>query len=144
MSGCWIGIASLNHVEAAVKGGFAQLGHGKHSAIKQLRKGDWIAYYSPKTEMGKGDTVQAFTSIGQVTSEEAYQAEQTGDFHPWRVDVDYRVSARRAEIQPMLDRLILTKELGSNWGMVMRRSRIKADPADFALIAKTMGIADPT
>lgn len=73
---CWMGVASADHARAGRDGGFAQLGHGKHMAVKSLKKGDWIAYYSPREGMGEGETVQAFTTIGQVTSEEPYQVAQ--------------------------------------------------------------------
>jgi hypothetical protein len=41
----WIGIASSDHVEKGIQGGFAQLGHGKLAPIRRLSPGDWIAYY---------------------------------------------------------------------------------------------------
>ena len=140
MTHFWIGIASKNHVLLAVKDGFAQLGHGRHSAVKNLKEGDWIAYYSPKTNMNGGDIVQAFTAIGQVVSEESYQVESSSDFKPYRVNVDYRVSARDADIHPLLDKLSFTKDRGNKWGFAFRRSKIKIDEADFSIIGDAMGL----
>ena len=40
----WMGVASAQHARVGRDGGFAQLGHGKHIAVKSLRKGDWIVY----------------------------------------------------------------------------------------------------
>jgi hypothetical protein len=65
----WMGVASAEHARGGRDGGFAQLGHGKHMAVKSLSKGDWIVYYSPREGMGEGETVQAFTTIGRVTSD---------------------------------------------------------------------------
>lgn len=144
MRSFWIGVASLDHVKAGVEGGFAQLGHGKHIAVKSLKKGDWIVYYSPKTEMGKGAPVQSFTSIGKVTSEAPYQYNQESGFRPYRVDVEYQASAKQAEIKPMLEKLELTKGRGRKWGMIVRRGKIKVDAKDFAIIAAAMGIVDLT
>ena len=71
-----MGVASAEHARGGRDGGFAQLGHGKHMAVKSLRKGDWIVYYSPREGMGEGEAVQAFTTIGRVTSDAPYRAEQ--------------------------------------------------------------------
>lgn len=136
----WMGVASAEHARAGRDGGFAQLGHGKHEAVKSLRKGDWIVYYSPREKMGEGETVQAFTTIGQVTSEAPYQVEQTMGFHPFRVDVTYLEDARPAPIKPLLDQLKLTRGQGANWGIVMRGAKRKLDAADMRLIADAMGV----
>lgn len=139
----WIGIACLEHVRGAVEGGFAQLAHGKHAALKSLEPGDWIAFYSPTTTMGGGEKVQAFTVIGRVTSEAAYEAEQGPDFHPWRVDVDYAKDAMPAPIRPLLEALDLTRGRGPKWGMAVRGSKARATEADLATIAAAMRVAVP-
>lgn len=136
----WIGVASKDHVKAGEKGGFSQLGHGKESAVKRLKKGDWIAYYCPRTKMKGGDAVQAFCSIGEITSEDPYQVKISSDFKPYRVNVDYRVSANQADVRPLLDKMELTKDLGKKWGMAFRRSKIHVSKTDFALIGRAMGL----
>ncbi len=55
-----------------VEGGFTQAGHGKASGLKRLIKDDWIVFYSPKTSYQDGESLQAFTAIGQVADEELY------------------------------------------------------------------------
>ena len=85
---CWIGAASAEQVRDGVARGFAQLGHGRHDAVKALRKEDWLAYYSQREAMGAGAPVQAFTGFGQVVSDAPYNAAQTMDFNPFRVNVD--------------------------------------------------------
>lgn len=139
MSYC-IGVASAEHARAGRESGFAQLGHGKHAAVKSLKKGDWIVYYSPREGMGEGETVQAFTTIGRVTSDASYQVEQAKGFKPFRVDVDYLTEADPAPIKPLLDDLHLARGRGSNWGIVMRGSKRKLDEQDMRLIAKAMGV----
>lgn len=136
----WIGVACQDHVKRGVAGGFAQLGHGKESAVKILRKGDWIAYYSPRTALDGGKSLQAFTGIGQVISEKAYQVDNGNGFKPFRVDVAFESDARDAEIRPLLDRLDLTKLLGRNWGGAFRYGRVKVNRADFRTIAAAMGV----
>lgn len=136
----WIGVACQDHTRKGVEGGFAQLGHGKHVAVKNLKAGDWIAYYSPTTTLGGGEKVQAFTSIGRVVSEQPYQASQSEGFTPWRVDVDYCKEARSAAIHPLLEQLDLTRGKGAKWGMAVRSSKVKATDADLQTIAKAMGV----
>jgi len=137
---CWIGTASADHVRGGVAGGFAQLGHGKHDAIRELRKGDWLAYYAPREGMGTGAPVQAFTAIGRVTSEAPYHAAQAMDFNPYRVDVDYIGDARPAPIRPLLKVLDFTRSHATNWGLLIRgpKRRITAD--DMRRIARAMGV----
>lgn len=141
----WIGVACSSHVYTGVKGSFAQLGHGKHSAVKNLCQGDWIAYYSPRKEIqDPKSSVQQFTAIGQVTSSEAYQVTTTNDnddaFCPWRVNVDYITAAKPAPIRPLLKELDLTMDKGSKWGMAFRSSKIRGTDRDLITIATSMGV----
>lgn len=136
----WMGLASAQHARGGRDGGFAQLWHGKHIAVKSLRKGDWIVYYSPRESMGEGETVQAFTTIGRVTSDAPYRAEQAMNFHPYRVDMDYLKNAQPAPIKPLLDRLWLTRNQGTNWGIAMRGPKRRLDERDIRLIAEAMGV----
>ena len=140
MTNYWIGVAAYDHVKAGVEGGFAQLGHGKASVLKELNQGDWIVYYSPRMQLRGGKKVQAFTSLGQIVSVSCYQAESTDDFHPYRVDVDYQKQVEQADIRPLLSRLELTKNRGAQWGLAFRRSRIKICDDDFRLISAAMGV----
>ncbi len=78
----WINTISRNHVERGVAGGFTQAGHGKPAGLKRLRAGDWMVFYSPKTDYEGGEPLQAFTAIGQVSDEELYQVDlATGKPH---------------------------------------------------------------
>jgi hypothetical protein len=135
----WMGVASAEHARGGRDGGFAQLGHGKHMAVKSLSKGDWIVYYSPREGMGEGETVQAFTTIGRVTSDAPYRAEQAMDFNPYRVDVDYLTDAKPAPIKPLLNDLQLTRDHLSNWGIVMRGPKRKLEEEDMRRIAEAIG-----
>lgn len=136
----WMGVASADHARAGRDGGFAQLGHGKHMAVKTLKKGDWIVYYSPREGMGTGEVVQAFTTVGRVTSDAPYLFPQAMDFNPYRVDVDYLLNARPAPIRPLLAELQLTRELGPGWGIVMRGSKRRLSEQDMQRIADAMGV----
>ncbi|HVI53197.1 MAG TPA: EVE domain-containing protein [Candidatus Sulfotelmatobacter sp.] len=136
----WMGVASAQHARGGRDGGFAQLGHGKHIAVKSLKKGDWIVYYSPREGMGEGEIVQAFTTIGRVTSDAPYRFEQAMDFNPYRVDVDYLTDAQTTPIRPLLDELRLTRDHGANWGIVMRGPKRVLHEEDMRRIAEAMGV----
>lgn len=136
----WMGVASAEHARGGRDGGFAQLGHGRHIAVKSLKKGDWIVYYSPREGMGEGKAVQAFTTIGRVTSEAPYRAAQAMDFNPYRVDVDYLKDARPALIKPLLNKLHLTRDHVASWGMVMRGPKCRIEEEDMRRIAEAMGV----
>lgn len=136
----WMGIASAEHARRGRDGGFAQLGHGKHSAVKSLKPGDWIVYYSPRERMGEGPVVQAFTTIGRVISPAPYLFPQAMNFNPYRVDVAYLAEARPAPVKPLLPLLHLTRNLGASWGMVMRGPKRKLERADMLIIAEAMGV----
>lgn len=136
----WMGVASAQHARGGRDGGFAQLGHGKHIAVKSLRKGDWIVYYSPREGMGEGETVQAFTTIGRVTSDAPYRVEQAMGFNPYRVDVEYLKNAEPSPIKTLLNKLHLTRDHGPNWGIVVRGPKRKLEEEDMRLIAEAMGV----
>ena len=134
----WLGVASRDHVAAAVEGSFAQLGHGKRSAVAALEAGDGIIYYAPRTKMKGGEPVQSFVAIGKVRSGDTYSVEVNKDFEAYRVDVDY-LPAEEANIHPLLDQLDLTKELGSKWGVSVRTSKRRLKKPDAERIAESMG-----
>jgi hypothetical protein len=133
----WIGVASRDHVQAGVDGGFCQLCHGKAGPMRRLKPGDGIVYYSPRSEMRGGETVQAFTAIGTVKDGEAYPFDMGGGFVPTRRDIAFG-KAHDAPIKPLLDRLSFTKGRKS-WGAAFRFGVLEITEADFALIAGAMG-----
>jgi hypothetical protein len=143
MSRYWVGVASEEHVNAGVRGGFAQLGHGKHAPIRKLSAGDWIVYYSPRSKMKGGEPVQAFKSIGRVKAGAVYQASQGEGFRPFRRDVAYRRTAQPAAIAELRDKLSFTRDRGSHWGVALRRGLFEIPLRDFIAIAKSMKVSLP-
>jgi len=136
----WIGVASRDHVMRGVAGGFCQLFHGKAGPVKRLAPGDWIAYYSPRTEMRGGEPVQAFTAIGRIRPGEPYEGDMGGGFHPMRRDVDF-LACREAPIRPLLDSLSFTRGK-SSWGYAFRRGSFSVSEPDFLAIADAMGVGE--
>jgi EVE domain-containing protein len=135
----WLGVVSRHHVERGVAGGFAQLCHGKRAPLARMRAGDWLVYYSPRTEMDGGEPLQAFTAIGRVTGTAVYEHAMSADFVPHRRDVAY-VPCQPAPIQPLVSRLSFVKN-PKRWGFPLRRGVLPLTASDFALIARAMNAA---
>ncbi len=135
----WIGVVSESHVKRGLKGGFAQLCHGKKNPLAKMNVGDWLVYYSPKTDMDIGEPLKKFTAIGRVVGEAAYQFQMTQDFVPFRRDIEYVKSASSLSIQPFLEKLSFIKNPKS-WGFIFRRGHFEIPESDFIQIAKGMGV----
>ena len=79
----WIGVASKDHIQKGVEGGFCQLCHGKQQPLMRMEKGDWIIYYSPKEVFKEKLPCQKFTAIGEVIDDDVYQFEMLPGFIPF-------------------------------------------------------------
>lgn len=134
----WIGVASKEHVMRGVKGGFAQVCHGKEGPLKQMQPGDWIIYYSPTIEFGGKDQCRAFTAIGQIEYGEPYPFRMSDDFVPYRRNVKF-FSANEISILPFIDSLTFIQDK-KKWGFPFRRGCFRISEGDFHLIAVEMGI----
>lgn len=132
----WIGVVSESHVKLGVEGGFAQLCHGKLASLGRMREGDWLIYYSPRTEMKSGETLQAFTAIGQVVNDRVYEYPMTASFVPYRRDIRY-VPSQAVKIACLLDQLSFTRG-NRNWGYAFRYGHFEIKREDFLMIAEAM------
>ncbi|MBX4151910.1 EVE domain-containing protein [Paenibacillus lautus] len=132
----WIGVVSESHVKLGVEGGFAQLSHGKSAPLRRMRKGDWLIYYSPRTEMKSGEALQAFTAVGQVVNDQVYEYPMTASFVPYRRDIRY-VPGQQVKIACLLDQLSFTRG-NRNWGYAFRYGHFEIKREDFLMIAEAM------
>jgi hypothetical protein len=132
----WINTVSRDHVRRGVAGGFTQANHGKPDALRRLARGDWIAFYSPKTDYPKGDPLQAFTALGQVVDDEPYQVEMTADFHPYRRKVEF-VDGAEAPIRPLIDHLEFIEDK-ARWGYRFRFGLFRIGEHDFEIVRAAM------
>jgi len=110
----WIGVVSASHVKFGVSGGFAQLCHGKSAPLRKMRAGDWLIYYSPRTDMTNGTTLQAFTAIGEVVDDKVYEYRMSESFVPFRKNIRY-ISCREIKIRDLIEQLSFTRQ-NRNWG----------------------------
>jgi hypothetical protein len=136
MTKYWIGVASRDHVRAAMAGGFCQLCHGKEVSLRRLKAGDRIIYYSPRERMRDGAPTKAFTAIGEISAGEPEPHDMGHGFVPYRRNVRF-YTASDAPIEPLLPLLSFTRDR-SQWGIVFRRGIFAIDRKDYDIIADAM------
>jgi len=132
----WVNTVSLDHVEGAVAGGFTQADHGANTRLRRLGVGDGVVFYSPRTEMGRGDPVQQFTAIGIVTGEEPYQVTMSEDFHPWRRAMEFPPCVR-VDVKPLAAELSFIHD-PTHWGLPFRRGLFEIPASDYRFIVSLM------
>ena len=137
----WINTVSRNHVQRGVAGGFTQANHGKPHMLTRMKRGDWIVFYSPRTDFPDVAPLQAFTAIGEVTDDEPYQVEMSADFHPWRRNVDF-APANEAPIRPLIDDLDFIEDK-ARWGYKFRFGVFEISEHDLGVIRAAMDAGAP-
>ncbi len=133
---CWVNTVSRDHVRLGVAGGFTQAGHGKAPGLRRLSAGDWIVFYSPKTSLRDGESLQAFTAIGRVADDDLYQVEMAPGFVPWRRNVEF-LPCVETPIRPLLDELTFIKDK-QRWGYVFRFGLFEISRGDLEVIRRAM------
>jgi hypothetical protein len=134
----WINTISRDHVEIGVQGGFTQANHGRATTLRQLARGDLVAFYSPRTRYPDGEPLQRFTALGRVEDDAPYQVEMTPDFHPWRRHMHF-LPCEESPIQPLLDELTFIADK-QRWGYPFRRGLFQIGAEDFGRIARAMQV----
>jgi len=132
----WIIVASKDHLQRGLDGGFLQANHGKAAPLKRMQAGDWFIFYSPKLEYDKPEKLQCFTAIGKVIDENIYQADMGNGFAPFRRNVHF-VPAEDVSILPLIDQLTFIKDK-AHWGAPFRFGTLEIPEPDFRLIAEKM------
>ncbi len=132
----WLGVVSRDHVRRGVALGIAQANHGNRAPVERMRPGDGLVYYSPRTGIREGAPIRAFTALGTIDQCAAWQAQDEGDFRPWRRAVIYREDAREVPVDALRGELDLTSV--HNWGVVLRRGLVELSTHDFEVISRAM------
>ena len=135
----WVNTVSRAHVERGVEGGFTQANHGSATNLKRLARGDRIVFYAPLADYPKGERLQKFVALGEVTDDAPFQIEMTPDFRPWRRNVRF-YRAAEADIAPLIDSLDFIADK-KRWGFPFRRGLFEIGEDDFMRIAEAMGAA---
>lgn len=132
----WIIVASKDHLQRGLAGGFIQANHGKAAPLKRMQAGDWVIFYSPKLEYDKPEKLQCFTAIGKVADENIYQADMGGGFIPFRRNVTF-LPAQDISILPLINELTFIKDK-THWGAPFRFGTLQIPEQDFRLLASKM------
>lgn len=135
----WVVVASEDHVQLAVHGGFIQAGHGKHSAVARFAAGDTVICYSPKCFFERKDLCQSFTALGEIADVVPAQVRVNDQFAPFRRAVKWR-PVRSARIKPLIPQLsfIVNKQ---SWGYKFRFGVFPIPDKDAQRIAAAMNVA---
>lgn len=141
MTGCWIAVASAEHVRRGREGGFMQVCHGKAAPLRRIRRGDHVVYYSPTATFGGRDRLQAFTALGSVIDDAPYGADMGDGFRPYRRAVAWE-DAGDVPIRPLLDVLAFTAGR-PNWGCQLRLGLFAIGEGDAAVIEAAMRAVPP-
>ncbi|MGX7244291.1 EVE domain-containing protein [Enterococcus quebecensis] len=99
----WIGVASKDHVNRGVAGGFCQLCHGKSAPLNRMKEGDWLIYYAPKKRFKSKEPCQQFIALGQILAGDAYLFEMAPDFVPFRKNVAFVKNSEAISLQAVAD-----------------------------------------
>ncbi|SEP41811.1 EVE domain-containing protein [Amycolatopsis saalfeldensis] len=132
----WINTVSLDHVEAAIEGGFTQADHGAGTRLRRPRPGDEMVFYSPRTNLRGGEPVRQFTAWATITGDKPYQVRISEDFQPWRLAVVFR-PCERVEAKPLVDQLSFITD-PADWGLPFRRGLFQIPHEDFSTITAHM------
>lgn len=132
----WVIVASKDHLQRGLAGGFIQANHGKAAPLRRMQAGDWVIFYSPKLEYDRPEKLQCFTAIGKVTDEDIYQADMGAGFVPFRRNVKF-LPAQDISILPLIGELSFIKDK-THWGAPFRFGTLEIPEVDFRLIAEKM------
>ena len=132
----WIIVASKDHVQRGLAGGFIQANHGKAAPLKRMHAGDWVIFDSPKLEYDKSEKYQCFTAIVRVADENIDQHDMGGGFVPFRRKVQF-LPSKDISILPLITELTFIKDK-THWGAPFRFGMLQIPEQDFRLIASKM------
>jgi EVE domain-containing protein len=132
----WIIVASKDHLQRGLAGGFIQANHGKAAPLKRMHQGDFVIFYSPKVEFEKPEKLQCFTAICKLVDENIYQHDMGGGFIPFRRKVEF-LPAKEVSILPLINDLTFIQDK-THWGAPFRFGTLQIPEDDFRLIAEKM------
>jgi len=132
----WIIVASKDHLQRGLAGGFIQANHGKAASLRRMHAGDWVIFYSPRAEYDKPEKLQCFTAIGKIADENVYQHDMGGGFVPFRRNAIF-LPAQDVSILPLIEQLTFIQDK-TRWGAPFRFGTLQIPEEDFRFIASKM------
>lgn len=132
----WIIVASKDHLQRGIAGGFIQANHGKAAPLKRMHMGDWVVFYSPKLEYDKPQKLQCFTAVCKIVGDAIYQQDMSGGFVPFRRNAIF-VPSHDVSILPLINDLTFIQDK-AHWGAPFRFGMLQIPEQGFRLIAEKM------
>jgi hypothetical protein len=134
----WIGVADNEQVFVGVKGGLAQLAHGRKIPLQGLNEADWLIDHSPRSPANDEEGCQCFTAIDRIAREAAYLVNSGDGFFRNRPEADLELCAE-ASILPLTGTFSLIENRKS-WQYAFRLGHLEISEEDFELLAEVMGL----
>ena len=136
MTKYWIIVASKDHLQRGMKGGFIQANHGKAAPLKRIHAGDWVLFYSSKLEYDKPVKLQCFTAVCRIIKGDIYQGDSGGGRLVYRRNAKF-LDAKDVSILPLIEKLSFIKDK-THWGAPFRFGILEIPENDFRLITDEM------
>jgi predicted RNA-binding protein len=136
----WIVVASKDHIDKGRALGIVQANHGKASAMRRMKPGDLVIFYSSKLHFQGKEPLKKFTAIARVKEGKVYEGEMRGGVTPYRRDAEF-LPCEEADVMPLIPRLTFIRNKQS-WGFVFRFGFFEIPQEDFETISKEMGLKD--
>ena len=133
----WVAVASLDHVEQCVCGGYIEINHGKATPLERMAPGDGLACYSPRLVHPAGALLQSFTAVGRIGAAPIVQSPLA--HQPFRREVAW-LPGSPTPIRPLLAELGFLANR-THWGVAFRFGFLRIAREDFLRIAQAMGCA---
>jgi hypothetical protein len=134
MTKYWVNIIPKERVEKAMKEGVME-SKGDEAHLARLKEGDWVVFYSPRTDIAGTTKLQTFTAIGQVKDSNIESTFEDG-VKVFRRKVEYTPTVETSLI-PLIQPLSFIRNK-KHWGFIFKFSLVEIPETDFQLISEKM------
>lgn len=137
----YIACFSKDHLETATQKGIIELEHATEKPLEKLHINDKIVVYSSKYKMTDShSTLESFTAIGNIISDEIEEIEITANFTAYVKRIDYFLE-KDVPIAPLVEKLGFIHNK-SHWGFSLIRGFVEISESDYNLIYTQMSNAN--
>jgi hypothetical protein len=133
----WLIVASKDHIEKGVSGGFAQACHGKMKPISKPQKGDGVLFYATREKYNENtNRIKRITAVG-FFEDEKVDVHEIEDKLFYKRKVNFEIPIREINLKDYLKDIgfIENKE---KWGMYLRSSMREIPKKDFDFLHSKM------
>jgi hypothetical protein len=132
----WIVVASLSAVRQSTQSGQSRF--LEETLARQLRRGDWLTFYSAVTDSHSRTKCQMFTGIGRVEDEKP-EPLITDEGYVWFHRKVRFLPCQPVPIQSLIPWLSFIRD-PRHWGLPFKNGQFEISSEDFLKIAHALGI----